>query len=384
MILQSPTTWIEVSRAALLHNAGRFRGALRPGQTLMPVLKANAYGHGLEEIGRLLMEENFDLFGLHTAEEVFRLAAMPEAADRRFLLLSPPPAERIPDLVRAGARLGLFDFEGLDEIVSAANESDLTVPIHIKVETGVQRQGFTTEQLTELSERLKAASGLHVEGIYTHFANIEDTTDHTFARKQMKRFASARDLLAAQGINPKLVHSSCSAAAILFPETHHDLLRLGISLYGHWPSTETRVSAQAAGRNRLDLQPVLTWKTRISQVKEVQAGSFVGYGCTWRAETDTRLGILPVGYSDGYDRGLGAAHVLVRGRRAPVRGRIMMNLLLVDLGHIPEARRGDEVVLIGRQGADEITAETLAGLAGTINYEILTRINPLLPRLPVD
>jgi len=268
--------------------------------------------------------------------------------------------------------------------VTAGREAGLSVPVHLKIETGLHRQGFREEELEELCARLAASEHLEVEGVYTHFANIEDTTDHSYAYAQMGRFTRALARLADLGLEPPLVHASCSAAGILFPETHHRLLRVGISLYGHWPSRETRVSAHASGRDRLDLWPALSWKTRVTHVKEVKAGGLVGYGCSWKAESDTRLGVLPIGYYDGFDRRLGNAYVLVRGRRAPVRGRVMMNHCLVDLGHIPAACRGDEVVLIGRQGEEEITAELLAEQIGTINYEVLARLAPHLPRVEAE
>jgi len=274
--------------------------------------------------------------------------------------------------------------ESLEELETGGRRLGTQVPIHLKVETGVNRQGFSENQIEDLVARLQTCEQLRVEGVHSHFANIEDSTDHSYALKQMGRFEDVLARLRAGGVKPEMIHQSCSAAGILFPETRGDLLRVGVSLYGHWPSRETLVSARAEGRNNLDLKPVMNWKARIIQVKDVPAGSYVGYGCSWKAEAPTRLGVLPVGYADGYDRGLGGAWVLVKGKRAPVRGRIMMNLTLVDLSHIPEASRGDEAVLIGRQNDEEISAETLAGLTGTINYEILARIAAHVHRQVAD
>lgn len=376
--------WIEISRGALLGNAALFRDQLREGQALLPVLKGNAYGHGLAIVGRTLAEAGYDWFGLFSAEELLALAALLAPAKPKLLAFGYIPPARVEAVVAAGGRLTLLDLEQLAELERIGASLARTIPVHVEIETGLHRQGFALAGLDALAAALAASRHIVAEGIYTHFANIEDTTDHGYARAQMEAFSKARARLAELGVRPPLVHASCSAAGILFPETHHDLLRLGISLYGHWPSRETRVSAQASGRNRLGLRPVLSWKTRIVHVKHVAAGGFVGYGCSWKAEADTRLGVLPVGYYDGYDRGLGAAHVLVRGRRAPIRGRVMMNHCLVDLGHIPEAERGDEVVLIGAQGEEAVTAEMLAELTGTINYEVLARLGPHLARVAVD
>lgn len=379
--MTGPLSWIEISRSALLANWTHFRAQAGPERVLLPVLKANAYGHGLELVGRLLAEAGQQWFGVHAAEEALALAALPALREPKLLVLSAVPTEQIGRLAAAGARLTLIDREGLAEAAGAAAAAGIDLPVHLKLETGVNRQGFRAEELEALAAALAASPRLVVEGLHSHFANIEDTTDHGYARGQMERFAAMRARLAELGVVPRLAHASCSAAAILFPETHHDLLRVGISLYGHWPSRETRVSAQAVGRNRLDLRPVLSWKARIVQVKLVPAGAFVGYGCTWRAETATRLGVLPIGYYDGYDRSLGGAHALVRGHRAPVRGRVMMNLTLIDLTHIPEAARGDAAVLIGCEGEERVSAELLAEAAGTINYEILARLGSHLPRV---
>ena len=377
-------SWIEISRSALLGNAALFRAQLGRGQSLLPVVKANAYGHGLELVGRILAEDGYRWFGVFSAEELLELASLPELEDPRLLAFGYVPPARVEAVVAAGGRLTLLDLPHLAELEELGRSRGLRIPVHLEIETGLHRQGFAAGDLDALAAGLAASPHVHSEGIYTHFANIEDTTDHRYARLQMENCAAARAALAQRGVEPEFVHASCSAAGILFPETHHDLLRLGISLYGHWPSRETKVSAQAAGRNRLHLQPVLTWKTRIAQIKPVAAGGFVGYGCSWKAEADTRLGVIPVGYQDGYDRGLGAAHVLVRGRRAPIRGRVMMNHCLVDLGHIPDAQRGDEVVLIGCQGDEEVTAEMLAERAGTINYEVLARLGSHLTRVAAE
>ncbi|HUT79118.1 MAG TPA: alanine racemase, partial [Polyangia bacterium] len=258
----------------------------------------------------------------------------------------------------------------------------LPVRVHLKLETGTNRQGLRGRELAEAANVLRGA-GVEIEGAYTHFADIEDTTDHAFAQQQLARFEELLGVLAGLGARPPLAHTACSAAAILFPETRFQLVRVGIGLYGLWPSKETRVSAAERGRNRLGLKPVMTWKTRIAQIKDVPVGEYVGYGRTFRATRPTRVAVLPVGYADGYPRALsGAAHVLAGGVRAPVLGRICMNMTMVDVTDVI-AVAGDEVVLLGRQGDEVIAAEDLARIAGTINYEIVTRAAPGAPRIPV-
>jgi alanine racemase len=177
---------------------------------------------------------------------------------------------------------------------------------------------------------------------------------------------------------------SCSASAILFPDTYFDMVRAGIGMYGLWPSKETFLSCRLQKREPLRLEPVLSWKTRIAQVKKVPKGSFIGYGCTYRVSRKSVLAVLPIGYYDGYDRGLSnSSYVLVRGKRAPLRGRVAMDFIVVDVTDIPHVELEDEVVLLGKDGEESIRADDLASLVGTINYEIVTRINPLIPRIVI-
>jgi len=219
-----------------------------------------------------------------------------------------------------------------------------------------------------------------LEGVATHFANIEDTTNHAFAKRQLEVFQAALEALRAAGYEVPVPHAACSAAAILFPESHFSLVRVGIASYGIWPSKETRVSAGHLGLD-FELRPVLSWKTKVAQIKTVPAGAYVGYGCSWRAPADSRLAVLPMGYADGYDRKLSnVGHVLIGGRRAPIRGRVCMNVTIADVTHLLDVSLEDEVVLLGTQGEEHITAETMAEWVGTIPYEVLARISPALPR----
>jgi alanine racemase len=198
----------------------------------------------------------------------------------------------------------------------------------------------------------------------------------------MARFAKFRDLLSDAGYQGLVTHMSCSAAALLWDRSHHDIARVGIGAYGVWPSKETLVAVRQRGREEVTLSPAVTWRVAVSQVRRVPAGETVGYGRSWKAMTDSRIAILPVGYSDGWPRALsGRGHVLIRGRRAPLVGRICMNLCMADVTHIPETEAGDPAVLLGRQGDDIITPEMLADLLGTIPYEVLTLPGPSWTRV---
>jgi alanine racemase len=373
---------IEISRDAYRHNLATFRRLLAPGCRLMAVVKANAYGHGLLPIARLAAEAGADYLGVNALEEAAALRVggigLPTA------VLGYIPLHQLGDAVALGVEPVLYNLDALRRLQHEAARQGRPAPFHLKLETGVHRQGVMEADLPAFIDAIRAADHLVFQGVGMHFANIEDTTDHSFARIQQAAFQRMTDALAAAGLTPRLRHTACSAATILFPATHGDLVRVGISSYGLWPSKETYLATILQNQQPPVLQPVLTWKTRIAQVKEVPADSFVGYGCSYRTTQRIRLAVLPVGYYDGYDRGLSnQGHVLVGGRRAPVLGRICMNMIMVDVTHIPDAAVESEVVLLGGQGPHRVTAEELAALCHTINYEIVSRLGAHIPRLVV-
>ncbi|MBU1701950.1 MAG: alanine racemase [Candidatus Eisenbacteria bacterium] len=372
-------SWLEIDAGAYQHNLAEFRRLIGPDRKLMAVVKANAYGHGLEKIAPLALRFGADRLGVNSLNEALELLALELSAP--IHLLGPIPMQALPAAAGLPLEFTLSTFESLQALARGAGKSGIRPQCHIKVETGCHRQGFMPEEIPSVARFFADHSELQWSGLSTHFANIEDTTDHTYARRQIEIFHKVERDLHALGIQPLLRHTACSAATIVMPETHLDMVRLGIATYGLWPSRETLVSARSGGSERLPLRPVLTWKTQVAQIKTVPAQSFIGYGCTFRTTHPTRLAILPVGYADGYDRRLsGVGHVLVRGRRAPVLGRVCMNMFMVDLTDIEGAAVGDEAVLLGKQGDEEISAQDLASLCQTIVYEIVTRIGGHLDR----
>lgn len=373
----SSLVWIELDGRAPQHNIAELRRGAGPGVLICAVVKANAYGHGLAEVARLV--PTADWLGVNSLEECLALRALGET--RPVIALGHVPVARLRDAVDADLRLTVYNRETV-EAISRLEGLPRPARLHVKVETGTGRQGVLAEDLAGFVRLVRATPNAVLEGLSTHFANIEDTTDHSYAERQLARFAEALATVERLGGRPPVIHTACTAAAILFPRTHYTMLRTGIGLYGLWPSRETRISARERGGTVPDLRPVLSWKTRLVQLKELPESSYVGYGCSFRTTRRTRIGVLPVGYADGYDRALGnRAHVLVRGRRAPVIGRVCMNLCMVDVTDVPDARLDDEVVLLGADGEESISAETMAEWAGTISYEIVSRISPLLPRL---
>jgi alanine racemase len=369
---------IELDSAALRHNLRVFRDLLGTGPRLAGVVKANAYGHGMDQIAPVAAAEA-DWLAVHSAEEAGRLRDLGLRCP--ILVMGFVPESAVANLDQ-DTHVVVSAPEVLSSLGRWRAMGGVSCPVHLKVDTGTNRQGVTVDQLPGMC-RQAAEHGLDVVGLATHFANIEDTLEHDFARAQLREFTRAAEVLSrCLGGEPTYVHAACSAAVLLLAETHFDLVRVGISMYGHWPSRETRLSRLLEhGRNGLDLEPVLTWKACVGQVQEVGAGETVGYGRTWTALRPTRLAVLPVGYSDGYPRCLGnRARVLVHGVLAPVVGRVCMNIMMVDVTDVADVAVGDEVVLLGEQGGHRVTAEELAGHSGTINYELLARLAPSIPR----
>jgi alanine racemase len=373
-------TWVEVDAAAIANNVAEFRRRVGPETRIGAVVKSNAYGHGMPEVAALALGAGVEWLCVNNIEEGLALRrAWPEAP---ILIMGYVPLDALAEIVEHDLRPVVYNLETVERLAAHAARLGRRVRVHLKVETGTHRQGVPEASVSAFVRRVRASGSLELEGISTHFANIEDTTDHGFAETQIGAFQRIQDAVRADGGDAPLRHAACSAAALLFTRTHLDLIRIGISLYGLWPSKETYVSCLERGKPALDLRPALTWKTRIAQIKPVPEGGYVGYGCTYRATRPSTIAVLPVGYHEGYDRGLsGVAHVLVRGRRAPVRGRVCMNMCMVDVTDVPGAFLEDEVVLLGRQGDERVSAEQVASWCGTISYEVVSRIHPALPRV---
>jgi len=346
----------------------------------MPVVKSNAYGHGFELVVGELAKAGTTWFGVNSLQEGAALRALSPQA--HILVLGYTDPSGFPAAVGANLDLTLTNPEELPALDRVAGSASARARVHLKVESGTHRRGLTPDEFPSLQNATERYPNLEWVGVSTHFANIEDTLNHEYAQGQLGRFGEAVGDLERLGLHFQHRHVACTAATLLFPETHMDMARVGIGLYGLWPSRETLISLRTASQTPPALRPCLSWRTRVTQIKDVGAGEYVGYGCTYRTSVRSRIGVLPIGYYEGYDRRLSnAAHVLVRGQRAPVRGRVCMNMTLIDLTHVAGAVVGDRATLIGTSGEESIAAEELAGWAGTINYEIVTRIHPSLPRI---
>jgi alanine racemase len=370
-------TWIEIDTKAARHNIDAFRGILSPGTALMVVVKANAYGHGLE-VYAPIAAEGADWLGVNALDEALTIRAL--GIQKPVAILGYTDPAQLDIVVANDFRQVVYRADIAAALSKAAQSRNTSARIHLKLETGTNRQGIPLGELAELVRQIRSMPGVIIEGAYTHFANIEDTLDPSFAERQLDKFREALKILEQEGVRLTQIHAAATAGTLLYPETGFSMIRLGIGAYGIWPSRETQLAARERGR-RITLIPAMTWKTRVAQIKTVEAGEHVSYGLTYQARHRMQVAVLPVGYYDGYDRKLSnCGRVLIRGRAVPVIGRVAMNMTMVDVTDVA-AQPDDEVVLIGRQGDAEIRAEELAEKIGTIAYEVVSRINPRIPRV---
>jgi alanine racemase len=373
-------TWVEINKNNLLHNLEQFRKLVGDSIKIMAVVKANAYGHGLVEVANAIYEK-IDWFGVDSLSEAIKLRQL--AIKKPILILGYTELNDLREAVKNNISLTVYNRQTIEKLGKIPIQNpNLSPKVHIKLETGTSRQGIGESEILDFVKFIKKFPSIKIEGLSTHYANIEDTTDSSFAMKQLAIFSRVASLLEKKGI--KLIrHTACSAATILFPETYFEMVRLGIGMYGLWPSRETKAVAKNKNID-INLKPVLTWKTIVAQIKNVVSGTPIGYGLTERVSRDSKIAILPIGYWDGYDRKLSSiGNVLIRGKRCKILGRICMNMIIVDVTDLPNIELADEVVILGRQGREEINAEEIAQKIGTINYEVVTRINPLIPRIVV-
>ena len=369
---------VEISELAFKNNLLQLKSlAKKSNSKIMAVVKSNAYGHGMILISKLSEKYGVNYLGVNSIEEAIEIRE--SGINLPILILGYVSLDNLKYVPEFDVEVVIYNIKNLKKLQKESELQNKISKIHLKIETGTNRQGIKIEKLPEILNFIGNLKNIKLGGIYTHFANIEDTTDHTYAMKQLNRFKDAINIL--NNKKDVLLHTACSAATILFPETHFSMVRTGISIYGLWPSNETFVSAKEKNL-KINLKPVLTWKSLIAQIKEVKAGNYIGYGCTYKANRNIKIGIVPVGYYEGYFRSLSnRAYVLVKGKRAQIIGRICMNMMIVDLTEIKDVKIEDEVILIGKIGNEEISADYLANLAGTINYEIVTRISKHIPRI---
>ncbi len=372
-------TWVEISASAFAHNVNGIRDILSDQVVFCAVLKANAYGHDLATMTRLCLDQAITHVAVDWIDEALLVRSiMPQAT---VFILGMTPDERLRDVVSHDFIQTVYDADTLHLLAMNAAQAGMKARISLKAETGLNRQGLMPRQFEQLlDECTRLQDTIEVVGVASHLANAEDPT-HPSNPAQLTAFKAVVERVESRGFTLPYIHIASSAAALSNPLSQARMVRIGIANYGLWPSTELRRTV-ILGKNSIDLQPVLSWRTRLAQIKDVPSGSSIGYGSTYVTNRPIRLAVLPVGYYDGLDRRLSnRGEVIVRGRKCSILGSVAMNMCMIDVSAVPGVARGDIATLIGRDGMHNISADDMATTIGTIHYELVTRINPLLPRV---
>ena len=362
-------TYVKINLDTIDANIDAIRA--RVGTDVMAVIKADAYGHGAIQVARLL-QDKCSFFGVSSILEAMELRRA--GLYNPILILGHTPVSAFPALVQAEIRPTIYHYEDALALSNAAVREGKTAAFHLAVDTGMSRIGFqATDEDADICAEIAKLPGLFAEGLFSHFATA-DCADLSRSHRQAALFDAFYEKLAARGVRIPIRHMNNSAGLMNF-DNHYEMVRAGIVLYGMYPSDEVDPA-------RLSIRPALQWLSRVTHVKTLPAGREISYGGTYVTTGETRVATVPVGYADGYCRALsGKFHVLIRGKRAPILGRVCMDQMMVDVTDIPDVQLNDRVVLVGRSGDEEITVETIAAAAGSFNYEFICGISRRVPRI---
>ena len=366
--------WVEVDLDALRANLAWIKHRVGPGVRVITVVKADAYGHGLKSIAALLMQSGTDLFGVASLSEADAIRSVGRGWP--VLLLGTALPDEVENAIRDGVMLTLSSADQLQQISKTAQKLGVKASVHLKVDTGMGRLGVAPELASRLAATARVTPGVVLAGLYTHYASVEEEAAYT--QNQRQSFRKVREAIRAEGGDPEWIHSANSAGILLEHPDGCNAVRPGLLVYGVIPP-----GSRLGGRIKIDrFQPALSWKARVSFIKEVKPGSRLSYGGTYVVKRSSRIATVTAGYGDGYLRsGSSRAEVLIHGRRCPVVGRITMDQMLVDVTRLEGVSPGEEAVLIGTQGQGNITATDVAGWMGTIPWEVLTSITYRVPRI---
>jgi len=373
--IQSATPRVRPTKAvvdltAIAFNIQSLKRHIGPGPLFMTVVKADAYGHGIVPVATTAVEAGSDWLGVALIEEAVALRRA--GIKCPILVLGEAPPHGAGLFVEHNIAATVCSIDALDAINGAAKAAGTKARVHIKVDTGMGRIGLAPKEVLPFIERATSLANVNLEGIFSHFATA-DEEDKTYAHKQLQRFRDVIATVETRGIRVPLKHFAASAATIELPESHFDMVRPGISIYGSYPSPQVN--------HCVALRPAMALVTAITFLKEVPEDTAISYGRTFVTKRKSKIATLPVGYGDGYPRSLSnKGEVLVKGRRAPVVGRVCMDMTLIDVTDIPDAELGCNVVLFGTQGGEEILVDEVAAKAGTISYEVLCNITKRVPR----
>lgn len=368
-------TWVEVSKSAIKHNLAQFKRLIGRRVLLMPVVKSNAYGHGMIEVAKICnSDKNVARICVANLDEALTL--IKNGIKKPIIILSFYELDKHRLKIAIKNKI-VFPVYREDQIIilnKIAKELKTNALLHLKVDTGTTRVGILPKQALTYAKKISQLPNLYLEGIWSHFASSE--SDPIFTHEQLDTFINTLEEINKQGIEISTRHFACSASTTLHPDTHFNAVRVGLSTYGLYPDEKSR--------KKILLKPALSLNTKIVQLKIVPANTTVSYGRTYKTKKITKIAILPVGYWDGIDRKLSnRGEMLVRGKKCPILGRVCMNLTMIDVTNVKGVEVGDKVTIIGRQEKSVVSADDLTRIIGTINYEVVDRINPLIPRITV-
>lgn len=379
------TSFIEISKKAFRNNIRYLKKIIGNEVVFSSVIKGNAYGHGIENILPLAEESGIGHFSVFSANEALDAIQIMSPGSRLMIMgyLDDPEIEWA---IGHDIEFFVFDWDRLTKAIETAKMLRKKARIHIEVETGFHRTGFEYGRMGDLAKYLKREHNHYVfQGLCTHYAGAESLSNYLRIKNQIALFRKFNRYFARHGLEPLLRHTACSAAALTYPATIMDMVRFGIAQYGFWPSPETHMFRfRKDTRDTNPLRRMLSWKSRVMVVKEVEAGSFIGYGSSFLANKKLKIAIIPVGYANGFSRALSnIGRVLIRGRRVPVIGTVTMNTMTVNVTDIPGVERGDEVVIIGKQKRMSISISSFCEMSEQLNYQLLTRLPSNIPRIVV-
>lgn len=380
------TSYLEISKSALEHNLQFLKNYIGNDVQISSVVKGNAYGHGLEVFVPLAEHCGINHFSVFSADEALRVHNA-STEKSTIMIMGLINNEQLEVAIENNIEFYVFEQDRLEKALQMAKKIGKMAKIHIEVETGMNRTGFALDQLPAVMKLLKNnPDHLYFKGLCTHFAGAESITNYYRIHKQQQVFKKVIKKVASAGLTPEQKHTACSAAALRYPKFQMDMVRLGIIQYGFFPNKETLIEYLTQKKETENpLRRLISWKSHVMDVKKVKTGEFVGYGTSYLANCDLKIAIIPVGYAHGFSRNLSnQGIVLINGQRVSVVGTVNMNMITVDVTQVNSVEKGDEVVLIGKQGDLEISVSSFSEFSEQVNYELLTRLPENLPRLVVD
>ncbi len=380
------TTSLIIKQSAYQKNLEFIRNQIGEKVIFCSVVKGNAYGHGIAPFVQMAVNCGVDYFGVYSTDEAY-IIRQEISTPVSIMIMGMVEGESLEWAIKEEVEFFIFDLERLQNAVEMAKKFHKKCIIHLEVETGMNRTGISFNALKKVCDYIKTNQEfIDLKGICTHYAGAESFINEERVQSQIQKFNQAIQVISNNGLQAKYIHSACSAAVMNYPETISNMVRIGIMQYGFWPNEETLIRYNGQVREYdTDLTRLLEWRSEVMAIKKVEKNEYIGYGNNFQAYTDMEIAVVPVGYSYGYSRDLSnVGKVLINGEEAPICGLVNMNALCVDITHIENVKKGDEVVLIGDQKDKTITVASFGEMSNLLNYELLTRLPHDIPRKVVE